>query len=378
MRPATYTSSALVSALTPYFWAFSLFAVVLPPCVILRTVPTQRQWSLQLFRAFFALYILAQLATSCRVTYINSAMISRFVVRSSSDGITWLLSLGINVVQLIVQIVLYYQALTGHQLLTNMLFNVMELERDIRQHCKNECTLASIRWRFRLRIGVWFLIICIVFPYLNYELATTSLTPLPRVLTVLFCTIVQLKGVEYCMNAQLVQELLHLVQKQLLHLRHELLRCEDVERRRIIYTDLQTNQNLLSRIWDLLNQVERYFCIPMLTLFFYNGFSITQTIHWGYINFELDDLNLRLCRIAFAVVIITTLFIPCYFSQCCIDEYNRFGTMLHKLKTVGIDELLAMRLQEYSLQLMHQQMMFTCGGLFDINLKNFGAVRKLA
>lgn len=52
--------------------------------------------------------------------------------------------------------------------------------------------------------------------------------------------------------------------------------------------------------------------------------------------------------------------------------------MLHKLKTVGIDELLAMRLQEYSLQLMHQQMMFTCGGLFDINLKNFGAVRKLA
>lgn len=94
----------------------------------------------------------------------------------------------------------------------------------------------------------------------------------------------------------MIQELLHLVQQQLVHLRRELVRCERVELRSSLYDDLQTNQKLLARVWNLLNQIERYFFIPMLMFFFINGFAIIQAIHWAYINFERDNLNLRLCK----------------------------------------------------------------------------------
>ncbi|XP_053946437.1 putative gustatory receptor 98b [Anastrepha ludens] len=372
MRPVIFSESALVVAAMPYLWIFSLFAVIIPPYFTLRS--TLRPSWLYLLHLIFVLYLLVQLVASCWIAYINSVAISKSAIRDSLDSITFVLNTGICTVQLIVQITVYIQALTGSHLLRNIFINVVHLEGDIRQHCTAGWSLQSIRWRLCLRTGLWLMVICTIAPYLNYALSNYQLTPVERAITVFFTTFVQIKSVEYCVNVQLVQELLRLVQQQLVHLRRELVRCERLESRSILYAELHTNQQLLARVWDLLNRVERYFCIPMLVLFFLNGFSVTQTIHWAYINFERDNLNLRLCRIIYTVMLIVTLFIPCYLSQCCIDEYNRVGTMLHKLKTVDIDELLSMRLQEYSLQLMHQQMLFTCGGFFDINLKNFGAI----
>jgi len=37
--------------------------------------------------------------------------------------------------------------------------------------------------------------------------------------------------------------------------------------------------------------------------------------------------------------------------------------------------ILKMGLREYSLQMEHLKLIFTCGGLFDINLKFFGGVK---
>ncbi|XP_039948419.1 putative gustatory receptor 98b [Bactrocera neohumeralis] len=369
MRPVKFAESALIAVITPYLWTFSLFAVVMPPFMMLRRTPSDRLG----FCIIFVIYILFQLTASVWMEYFNSVMIGRFVYTNSMDSMTYILSLGINIVQLIVQTVIYTQALTGYQQLRSILDSVNQLESDIRQHCAAVPTLYSMRWRFHLRIDIWLLIVCVFLPPLTYALATTTLTTLSKFIIVFCSVLIQMKGIEYCISVQMIQELLHLVQQQLIHLKRELVRCERMELRCCLFTELQANQKLLARIWDLLNQVERYFCIPLCMLFFYNGFLMTQTIHWGYINFKLDDFMLRLCRISYIVLLIISLFIPCYRSQCCIDEYNRFGTILHKLKTVGIDEQLNMRVQEYSLQLMHQKMLFTCGGLFDINLKNFGA-----
>ncbi|XP_004533710.1 putative gustatory receptor 98b [Ceratitis capitata] len=301
-------------------------------------------------------------------------LIGTFLLENSLDLITCVFSVGIIIAQLLVQIAVYTQAVTGHYALRNILITGVQLEKDIRKQFTIGCSLSSIRWRLGVRAGLWLLICSTFVPYLSYRLTPQKLYPLKRGIIVFFSCLIQIKGVEYCVGVQLVQELLLLVQQQLIHLRHKLLRCERSEARCILYIELQANQQLLARIWNLLNQVERYFCTPMLMLFFYNGFAIIQAIHWAYINFLLDDLDLRLCRIVHTVMLIVALLLPCYLSQCCIDEYNRFGTMLHKLKTVGIDENLSMRLQEYSLQLMHQRMLFTCGGFFDINLKNFGAI----
>ncbi|XP_028895516.1 putative gustatory receptor 98b [Zeugodacus cucurbitae] len=375
MRSAKFAETALISVITPYLWTFSLFAVVMPPFMIMPRASSVRLWLFHLFRIIFAVYILFQFTINFWVEHLNNTTISIFVQKNSMDSMTYILSIGINNIQLIVQAVIYTQALTVDQLLRSILGSVKQLEAEIRQHCSAVCSLRSIRWRFHLRIGLWLLIVCAFLAHLTYALATTTLTPLAKGITAYCAVLIQMKGVEYCVSVQLIHELLHLVQQQLVHLRRELAHCESLELRWSLFAQLQTNQKLLSRVWHLLNQVERYFYLPMFMLFFYNGFIITQTIHWGYINFEHDDFNLRSCRIAYIVMMIISLFIPCYRSQCCIDEYNRFGTILHKLKTVGgIDEQLSMRLQEYSLQLMHQKMLFTCGGFFDINLKNFGTI----
>ncbi|XP_017465630.1 PREDICTED: putative gustatory receptor 98b [Rhagoletis zephyria] len=374
MRPVKFSESSLVVAATPYLRAFSFCTVVMPPYFTLRSSPTYRSWLLHLLRTFFILYILVQFVISFWIAQVNNEAIRNYVDKHSTDSITKVLSTGITIAQVTVQAAICIQTLTGCQLLRNIFISIVHLEWDVRQHYTDDWPLSALRRRLCLRSGLWLLVVCTIVPYLSYQLTNTTISPIERVITVYFGTLVQVKSVEYCVNVQLVQELLRLVQRQLLHLRRELVRCEEMESRWTLYADLHTNQQLLARVWNLLNKVERYFCIPMLMLFFYNGFSITQAIHWAYINFEQDDLNTRLCRIIYTVMVIVMLFMPCYQSQCCIDEYNHFGTMLHKLKTVGIDESLSMRLQEYSLQLMHQQMLFTCGGFFEINLKNFGAI----
>ncbi|XP_028895470.2 putative gustatory receptor 98b [Zeugodacus cucurbitae] len=374
MRPVKFSESALFTVITPYFWILSLFAVVMPPIFILRTLSSHRYCLFHLFRVIFVAYTLLLLSVGFWVEHTKNIVISAFVWRNSLDNMTRILTVGINVLQVMVQIVIYTQALTGYQQLRRILVNVVQLESDIRAHCTAVCSLSAIRWRFCLRIGIWFFILCTFLPHLCHALSDITLAPIFRWITVLFSLLSQIKGVEYCVSVQMIHELLYLVHQQLAHLRRELVICDRVDMRLRLYAELQRNQQLLARVWQLLGEVERYFCIPMTIAFFYHGFTIIQTILWGYTNFEYEDFHLRLYRIVFAFTNIATLFIPCYLNQCCIDEYKRFGTLLHKLKTVGVDVQLSMRLQEYSLQLLHQKMLFTCGGFFEINLKNFGTI----
>jgi len=44
------------------------------------------------------------------------------------------------------------------------------------------------------------------------------------------------------------------------------------------------------------------------------------------------------------------------------------------LPTAEEFQMLKMGLKEYILQMQHLKLLFTCGGLFDINLKLFGGV----
>lgn len=291
-----FSESTLIAVIAPYVWTFSLFAVVMPPYYILRTVSTYRHWMLHIMRTVFILYMLVQFIISFWVAYLYNMLLSSFLMRSSLDIMTCVLSIGINIVQLIVQVTVYVQALTKHRLLHDVLSDIVQLESDIRKHLSTACSLASFRWRLGLRVGIWLVVVSTFVPYLSYKLYTQSFQPIKRGIIVYIGTLIHFKGVEYCVSVEMIQELLHLVQQQLVHLRRELVRCERVELRSSLYDDLQTNQKLLARVWNLLNQIERYFFIPMLMFFFINGFAIIQAIHWAYINFERDNLNLRLCK----------------------------------------------------------------------------------
>lgn len=296
MELAEFSESTLITIIGPYLWTLSLFAVVMPPYYILRKVATYRHWMLYIIRTVFVLYMLVQFIISVWVAYIYNMLLSSFLMRNSLDIMTCVLSIGINVVQLIVQITVYVQTLTRHRLLRDILEDIVQLELDVRKHLTTTYSLGSFRWRLGLRVGIWLMVVSTFVPYLSYKLYTKSFHPIKRGIIVFFGILIHFKGVEYCVSVQLIQELLHLVQQQLVHLRRELVRCERVEQRWSLYDDLQTNQKLLTRVWNLVNQVERYFLIPMVMLFFMNGFAIIQTIHWAYINFEQDSLNLRLCK----------------------------------------------------------------------------------
>ncbi|XP_054088780.1 putative gustatory receptor 98b [Zeugodacus cucurbitae] len=298
MRTVIFSDSILISATRPYFWTLTLFGIVLPPNYILRTIqPTNRQWLLFLIRIVFTIYALLHWTfTGFWIAYLNKNFLNNYVRRNSLDSKTYILTIGIIIVQLIVQTVIHAQALMGHQQLRRILINVVQLESDIREHASAVCSLCAIRWRFFLHIGLWLLLLCTFIMYLYYELSPGKYTALHQVVSIFGYTLTQMKGVEYCVSVQLIHELLHLVQQQLTHLSWKLERCERLELRWDLFVQLQTNQALLSRVWHLLNQVERYFYLPVLMLFFCNGFLMTQTIHWGYINLELDDLKLRLCK----------------------------------------------------------------------------------
>nr|XP_036217454.1 putative gustatory receptor 98b [Bactrocera oleae] len=204
------------------------------------------------------------------------------------------MAIGILIVQLTIQLVILTQALTGHQLLRSIFINVVQLESDIRKHSAAVYSLCDIRWRLFLHVGIWLLVTCTFEVYISYEMFPPAYTALIYLLSIFGGILIQMKGIEYCVWAQMIQELLHLVQQQLIHLKEELVRCERMELRCSFFAEIQANQKLLARVWDLLNRMERYFCIPICMLFFYNGLLIIQTIHWSYINFELDDLKLRL------------------------------------------------------------------------------------
>ncbi|XP_049317180.1 putative gustatory receptor 98b [Bactrocera dorsalis] len=298
LYPVIFSGSILVVAIRPYLWVPTFFANLLPPYYILRTTSTNRQLLLFLTRIIFALYILLQVAISFWIAYTNRYFLIHYVRRNSLDSKTFIMTSGIIIVQITVQLVILTQALTGHQLLRSILINVVQLELDIRKSCTAMYSLCAIRWRLFLHVGIWILATCTFEVYVSYEMFPAEYTPLIYMLSIFGVVLIQMKGIEYCISVQMIQELLNLVQHQLIYLKRELVRCERMELRCSLFAELQANQKLLARVWDLLNQVERYFCIPLCMLFFYNGYLIIQTIHWGYINFELDDLKLRLCRIS--------------------------------------------------------------------------------
>lgn len=308
MRPVKFAESALLTVITPYLWILSLFAVVMPPFLILRRAPSDRLWLFHLLRIIFAAYTLLQLTVGFSVEHIKNIVVSSFVLKNSLDNMTRILSIGINIMQIMVQIVIYMQALTGHQLLRSILTKVVQLESDIRKHCTTMCSLRAIRWRFCLRIGIWWFIVSFFLLQLSYALSDQNLAPRFRWITVVFSLLSQIKVLEYCVSVLLIQELLHLVYQQLAYLRRELALCENVELRGSLYVELQSNQQLLARVWQLLSEVERYFCIPISLVFFYHGFTITQTILWGYTNLEFEDFNLRLCTLSVTLNTATVIY----------------------------------------------------------------------
>lgn len=104
----------------------------------------------------------------------------------------------------------------------------------------------------------------------------------------LFCFhLMHMKCSEYRVMLQLVDVFIIALQKSLECLRYEIIRQQNSGRTTTeystFYKKLKSNQFLLSHIWQLVQDIEDYFSLPILISFLCNGMSITYIMNWVYL-----------------------------------------------------------------------------------------------
>ncbi|XP_037943935.1 putative gustatory receptor 98b [Teleopsis dalmanni] len=369
--------SQILAATAPYQWIFAFFGLMAPPPLLACNIQNPRRSAF--LRLLYTIYALILLAITVWATYLNNMLIENLVIGSSLDSITSFLGIGQSVSMSLVQVVLQITALLGYRQLSNFFVNIVHLEREIHWRC-SLLTETHIESRTNLTrclasySGTLMLLLFIFMPYVHASHFIDGTPWYHILLTVVSDILVQNMAVQFCVVVQAIHEILLQLQENLLCLRRECLtsfEC-DASKQKLLYDCLQANQNFLARIWHLVGTVENYYSVPMFVLFLNNCLVISHTINWIYILRRDDDKNIY--RTFFAVIMAIIMLVPCWVCQNCINAYNRFGLLLHSLKFEKLNIVLIMRLREYSLQLMHQKIVFTCGGFFDFNLKNFGAM----
>ncbi|XP_061402080.1 putative gustatory receptor 98b [Musca vetustissima] len=289
---------------------------------------------------------------------------------------------------------MHLMAFGGRQRSKRLQKNIAQLEQDFLWYSRDcsqhfgvfaekdinfKLQVAKFRQRLFFRCGLFWLSHCILLSCVNYPLISDILNLRDRFLTVFSFQLIQAKYAEYCSTILIVKEFVGALQQSLLLLRFEIIRHQPpcpgkVGKHFPFYGKLMANQFLLSRVWFLVQYIEDYFGLPMLILFLYNGVAITHTINWMYVrSFALDDKDsLEGYRFYFILLVFIGMFWACWLTQECTDKYNQLSSILGSFKIHATDVALKNRQREYSLQLLHQKLDFSCWGFFDMNLKYFG------
>ncbi|XP_037943936.1 putative gustatory receptor 98b [Teleopsis dalmanni] len=375
---ASKFNSFILSALEPYQWCFAYFGLMAPPPFFSSNKQTKCKTILQ--RLLYVMYSLVLLSITICATYINNAYISDDIAKDDLDVITAILDIGQSISVTVIQMILQMTALLGYRQLCNFLVAIVKLEEEIQWHCnmlaatdRQSKRRYSLRRRLALHTGILIVFLFIVMPRVQFALLIKTMPFIYKMFTVFSGIMIQIGSVQFCVFVEVIHEMLLQLEENMLLLRHEFVKPADgnVSLQKMLYESLQANQNLLARVWHLVGTIERYYSLPMFVLLFNNSLVILHISNWIYLD-SSEPFNYY--QGGFIAIMILNMLVPCWLSQICINTYNRFGTLLHNLRTDDLDIVLSMRLKEYSLQLMHQKIVFSCGGFFDFNLRNFGAL----
>ncbi|XP_030369391.1 putative gustatory receptor 98b [Scaptodrosophila lebanonensis] len=365
-------SSQLLIAARPYLQLCSVLTLTLPPNF--HTLSEQRRRRLL---SIFACYTLLILAIGGYVTYINILGVYFEIKLYKLEEFTNVLGVMHSIFYTILLAAIHLNMLLQYRRLGSLYVDIAQVERDIfkaTQPYKDFTSVLSFRWRLALNSGLLMVFLVVTYSYILVPLLAKSFTLHEQILTVFILGLLQLKCVEYCVFVQLIQELILSLKRQLQQLQREMEDCgENDALLQALCSALRLNQLLLLRVWALVGELEAYFMLPMVLLFFSNGATIFYTVNWVYIQSPNPNDCCRYWRPCIILVLLVNLFVPCWLTQCCINSYNSFSNMLHSVEH-GNSRMLIMRLREYALQLQHLKLLFTCGGLFDINLKFFAGL----
>ncbi|XP_022212016.2 putative gustatory receptor 98b [Drosophila obscura] len=367
----------VLSAARPYMLIFSVFALTPPPNFFDRTTNQRlRRYSIVGY-GFYSLFILGILIC---MSYVSVLALNEEIEQYRLEDFTRAMGRVQKIVLIIMGIVNQLNMLLNYRRLGHIYEDMADLEMEIddaSQCFGGQPGRNSFRYRLAISCGLWLVLLVGLMPRMTLQAMGPWVTFPNNILSELILIMLQLKCLEYCVFVVMVYELVLRLRHTLRQLQSELADCNQSDMLQALCVALRRNQQLLGRVWRLVGELERYFTLPMMFLFLFNGVTILHVLNWAYINqFNPDDCC-RYVRIGNCLLLLINPLVACFLSQRCINAYNSFPRTLHRMRCLSVANnfpILSMGLREYCLQLQHLRLLFTCGGFFDINLQNFGGL----
>ncbi|XP_017082808.2 putative gustatory receptor 98b [Drosophila eugracilis] len=360
-------TSRLLSTAFPYLQIFSVFGLTPPPQSFGKTSHRRLRWYLM---AGYACYACLILLVVFAVTYFNIKAINEEVLDYHLADFTRVMGTIQKSLYSIMAIANQLNMLINYRRLSGIYEDIASLEIDIDEASQcfgGQRQRYSFRSRLAYFVGLWMILLIGSMPRLTHYAMGPYVSQPNKFLTEFVLLMQQLKALEYCVFVLLIHELVLRLRHTLLQLQEELADCHQQNMLQALCVALKRNQLLMGRVWRLEGELASYFTLTMMLLFIYNGLTILHLVNWAYINTFLDNDCCRYDRFFTSTLLLINLLVACLLSQRCINAYNCFPRILHQITStsaVSNFPMLTRGLREYSLQMQHLKLLFTCGGFF--------------
>ncbi|EDX14660.1 putative gustatory receptor 98d [Drosophila simulans] len=369
--------SRLLAAARPYLQIYSIFGLTPPTQFFTRTLHKRRRGFFILGYACFLISISLIVIYEC---YANIVALQKDIHQFHAEDFSNVM--GNTQKVLVVAMFVWNQLniLLNFRRLARIYDDIADLEIELNKASDGfvgQRHWWSLRFRLALSVGLWIVLLVGLTPRFTLVALGPYLHWTNKVLTEIILIMLQFKCTEYCVFVLLIYELIlrgrHILQQIGVELEGNQSRDSVQE----LCVALKRNQLLAGRIWGLVNEVSLYFTLSLTLLFLYNELSILHIVNWALIKSVNPNECCQYMRIGTCLLLSINIFLSCLYSEFCIQAYNSIPRVLHQMNCLPAAEdypILKMGLREYSLQMEHLKLIFTCGGLFDINLKFFGGM----
>ncbi|XP_073834624.1 putative gustatory receptor 98b [Musca autumnalis] len=353
-----------------YSWIFSLFGQTLPPVLIDKN---RNCWLHCLLFSIYSIYSIVLGIFALYTSHVHHQIISHNSFIFDLDVITKILSYAQNILLVGVQIFMEIKTIFAGNQLRDLLELLAELEYDLIvqcAQCPNSFNKYALKWKLLKISDISFVVLLTFLLYLGKFLTAEAMDTSFRIGILFFMAAMQMKCIEYSVYVQVVFEFLQAVYGNLVSIIQNL---EHQPANFDLIKQLLKNQMILNRVLSFVSRMGEYFAWHLLAVFFYNGEAVLNIFNSAYvIHLQQNQDEYVHFRILYIVIMLTSIFIVSALTQRCIRKYNSIGALIHNVN-VSTDECdLFMRLREYSMQMMHQNLIFTCNGYMDIDFKCFG------
>ncbi|CAO1377222.1 unnamed protein product [Diamesa hyperborea] len=142
-----------------------------------------------------------------------------------------------------------------------------------------------------------------------------------------------------------------------------------------LYDTILVLKQVYGKIWDISNCINDSFGWSLLAIVTQYFIEFTSNGYWLFLALEnvLDDsiATQSLCSIFPIVIILTLLAFSCY---RCSENAQRTGVLIHKIERDINNDLQNALIREMSLQIIHEPIVISANGFFNINFTLLGSM----